>query len=675
MWTFAFLAAAQLTSFDHNSTSLFGSIVAELTRLPITADRVRFHAVAFYAPSCPHCQEFAPAWERVAVRLQQGGGKSGSARPSVGFRLSAINCEGSTATQDLCVAQHIPDVPLIRAWVLTPHADLGKSGKREDGGGAATQAHPLTTLTLPPEELDADTKKYGTEEGAVLAWLLRSCTDEACGVPMPLRAALLAELRQQRQLQQQRAAAAATGAVGAAGLPGSEQYSDHNWNGAVQDDLQLRDAALFPEGGDELASRQADFGTFDNNGDGAVDATELCATWRRLGRNLTRSDCSTIIAAADASHSGTLNMTEFLAVEASAFDGSHSGHRFPELPASAKGGISPLQRLADVTFAVRYMLHHGVFAGTQVLSRARRSALVSWLLLLHRALPFAALRDDLRELLTAIRTDPEMARLAPWRAYLAAWSLGELEYDNKVVDTGYGNKVFHDSSSSQGCGSGRSHSNRFTCSLWVAFHVLAASCDGSKPGGRCPVQPRQIMHGIFLMVKWFFGCRECRDHFLAEYAACAHGRCAIDFGSKEAASRGVALWLWKAHNSVTLRLATQHRSNQHVRWRPDPLLRNLAFPSQAHCSSCWGSARHIGHRWDHKATHAFLRATYWDAAWDNDDNLGSSSSRTTAAAAVFSWSAAFMCAAAAVWKLLTLRLPKKRHTWLDASAFEHKHVT
>lgn len=329
------LVVAQLTSFDRNATSLYadsGSSVTELTRLPTAADGVHFHVVCFYAPSCPHCQAFAPSWKRLAKRLQ-----SNSNEPPK-FRLSAINCEGSDVTQDLCIRQIIPDVPLIRAWVLPA------------GDGVSDE---LTTLTLTPEALDASVKVYGTEESAVMSWLLQSCT--SC-VTAAQREALQAELQQQR------------------GAAKEHQRVDHNWNGAEQDDLVLHDAALVD--GEELERQRADFNVFDINGDGAISDAELCATWRRLGRNLTMTDCATIIAAADASHSATLDLTEFLAVGASGEPGSHSGHRFP----ASEERVSPHERLADVTFAVNYVMHHGVFAGAQMLPRARKSALVAWLL-------------------------------------------------------------------------------------------------------------------------------------------------------------------------------------------------------------------------------------------------------------------------------------------------------
>jgi thiol-disulfide isomerase/thioredoxin len=603
------LALAQLTSFDHNVTSLYagsGSVVAELTHLPTAEDGDGVHVVCFYASSCPHCQTFAPVWKRLAARLVSGG--------ATGIRLSAVNCEGSTATQDLCIGQKIPDVPLMRAWVFASPAPA--------------------IVTLQPEELSAaaSANAHNGEECAVLDWLLAHFSDH---FPGPLVEALRADLRRQQQVASARR---------------QDVLMDHNWNGAEQGDLELHDAQLVA-GNAQLV---ADFDAFDRNGDAAITGAELCAAWHKLGRNLTMADCATIIAAADASHSGTLDFNEFLAVEASGLHGSHNHHRFPILEES----VSPHERLADVTFAINYAMHHGVFAGAHVLSRPRRQALIAWLLVLAQILPYASLREDVRKLLSAVRAQPQLAQLEHWREYLSKWSLGGHRYHGEQFDV----KVSY---SSRGCGGGRSHSNRFTCSLWVCFHMLAASC-APEQGGHCPVHPRQIMHGIFLMVKWFFGCRECRDHFLAEYHACEHGRCDIDFDDPVVSSRGIVIWLWKAHNSVTLRLATQHRQNRHVNWRPDPLLRNLAFPSQAHCNLCWGAARHIGNRWNHNATHHFLRATYWDSAWDSesDASIASPSSRLFCALSVLG------CLFATVGGKLT---PGSQFFWRDNALNSRTH--
>ena len=88
----AFAAAEEpefITSFDKNTTSLYASFphvrelpsdgVEAVQRLPTGA-----HIVEFYAPSCPHCQEFSHVYARIARRFSLTG---------TSVKFYAVNCE------------------------------------------------------------------------------------------------------------------------------------------------------------------------------------------------------------------------------------------------------------------------------------------------------------------------------------------------------------------------------------------------------------------------------------------------------------------------------------------------------------------------------------------------------------------------------------------------------
>lgn len=47
----------------------------------------------------------------------------------------------------------------------------------------------------------------------------------------------------------------------------------------------------------------------------------------------------------------------------------------------------------------------------------------------------------------------------------------------------------------------------------------------------------------------FFGCADCKEHFLTDFDRCAYGRCDTE--------RPVSLWLWEDHNHVTQRVARE----------------------------------------------------------------------------------------------------------------------
>eukprot|EP00434_Breviolum_minutum_P044422 symbB.v1.2.039675.t1/scaffold6718.1/size16016/1 len=54
-------------------------------------------------------------------------------------------------------------------------------------------------------------------------------------------------------------------------------------------------------------------------------------------------------------------------------------------------------------------------------------------------------------------------------------------------------------------------------------------------------------------VDHFFGCDYCREHFLEAFDGCKLDRCTLAPNDHE----GAALWLWKMHNDVTLRVAKE----------------------------------------------------------------------------------------------------------------------
>lgn len=86
--------------------------------------------------------------------------------------------------------------------------------------------------------------------------------------------------------------------------------------------------------------------------------------------------------------------------------------------------------------------------------------------------------------------------------------------------------------------------NTMTCALWRLFHIFSLGKGGEATG----IEHLTAMEAIHVTVDKFFSCTECRDHFLLHYNQCDFGRC-------EAQSwKDVALWLYRLHNQVTLRV-------------------------------------------------------------------------------------------------------------------------
>lgn len=79
----------------------------------------------------------------------------------------------------------------------------------------------------------------------------------------------------------------------------------------------------------------------------------------------------------------------------------------------------------------------------------------------------------------------------------------------------------------------------YTCSLWRLFHTLTVLATQKSP----EILVLPVIHGY---VKEFFGCSECVSHFTKMVA---------DEGALTITTvRAQALWLWRAHNKVNLRL-------------------------------------------------------------------------------------------------------------------------
>lgn len=145
----------------------------------------------------------------------------------------------------------------------------------------------------------------------------------------------------------------------------------------------------------------------------------------------------------------------------------------------------------------------------------------------------------------------------------------------------------------------------YTCGLWTLFHILTvcvAEAQQSsvhvfhKDGGTKPAQALARIRGF---VNHFFGCADCRSHFLDAFDNCKFGRC--DLRSDD--GPGAVLWLWQQHNAVTRRVAAEDTPPRLV----------LPWPPRGDCHACW--LEENSERWDSSAVYAHLRRTFWRSEW------------------------------------------------------------
>ena len=113
----------------------------------------------------------------------------------------------------------------------------------------------------------------------------------------------------------------------------------------------------------------------------------------------------------------------------------------------------------------------------------------------------------------------------------------------------------------------------YTCGLWSLFHMLTAHSDDDHA--------LADLTTIRSWVENFFGCRECRDHFLAM---------STGIGSSVRTRDDAVLWLWQAHNDVNIRLAGEQEAEERAGiqnlYKYDPAEPKIAWPSLADCPSC-----------------------------------------------------------------------------------------
>ncbi|CAN6451971.1 unnamed protein product [Victoria cruziana] len=120
------------------------------------------------------------------------------------------------------------------------------------------------------------------------------------------------------------------------------------------------------------------------------------------------------------------------------------------------------------------------------------------------------------------------------------------------------------------CRGSRNDTRGFSCGLWLLLHSLSVRVDDSES--------HLAFSTICNFIRNFFICEECRHHF---YAMCS------SVSSPFNTTRDFALWVWKSHNKVNLRL----KQEEEDLGTGDPKFPKRVWPSRLLCPACYGSAR------------------------------------------------------------------------------------
>eukprot|EP00112_Aurelia_sp_Birch-Aquarium-sp1_P021676 Seg5896.1 transcript_id=Seg5896.1/GoldUCD/mRNA.D3Y31 product="Sulfhydryl oxidase 1" protein_id=Seg5896.1/GoldUCD/D3Y31 len=116
------------------------------------------------------------------------------------------------------------------------------------------------------------------------------------------------------------------------------------------------------------------------------------------------------------------------------------------------------------------------------------------------------------------------------------------------------------------CKGSKPHYRGFPCSLWMLFHTMTVHC-GTRP--ESGLTGLDLLRRIRGFIDFFFGCRYCRNHFVAM---------ASNIDSEVKSFDDAILWLWERHNRVNARLASDLST--------DPVHPKIQFPSEEACSEC-----------------------------------------------------------------------------------------
>ncbi|XP_060088592.1 sulfhydryl oxidase 1 [Heteronotia binoei] len=140
-----------------------------------------------------------------------------------------------------------------------------------------------------------------------------------------------------------------------------------------------------------------------------------------------------------------------------------------------------------------------------------------------------------------------------------------------------------------GCQGSKPEYRGFPCSLWTLFHLLTVQEAIQNTRFYAPSEVLPTMRGY---IHYYFGCRECADHFEGMAAESMH---------RVRNKDGAILWLWSRHNRVNARLSGTKSD--------DPRFPKIQWPPQILCWPCQLIIN--GKRmWDERAVLEFFKSHF-----------------------------------------------------------------
>ncbi|GMF23801.1 unnamed protein product [Phytophthora lilii] len=209
-------------------------------------------------------------------------------------------------------------------------------------------------------------------------------------------------------------------------------------------------------------------------------------------------------------------------------------------------------RIQDAASAFVFGLKQGAFMASDVMDDEEFDALKGWLKMVSETFPGAINRKVIRPLYEKVK-EKELLDFDTWDAIVKEWQEGSVAAfkaeearfdftDVKVPEWQRMNDLF------LGQGATYRACALYTCGQWNMFHML--SLNPPETGARSSELMVSVVASIRRFMKHFFGCVNCRDHFLKENTVETVKKI------KDAEDKPLALrrWLWEQHNSVNKRL-------------------------------------------------------------------------------------------------------------------------
>ncbi|KAL4095449.1 hypothetical protein PRIC1_008823 [Phytophthora ramorum] len=210
------------------------------------------------------------------------------------------------------------------------------------------------------------------------------------------------------------------------------------------------------------------------------------------------------------------------------------------------------KRLYDAGIAAVSTFQNGFFMGSNVLEGERYEAALMWVEALVAAFPLEKNREVLAVLAELMKTSNHWNH-ADWKILMSKWKEVAREKTFPV-------NLFASSEDKRWA-----YCKTYTCGLWTLFHSITVS-DVKKTSTVEPWKPSRVMVAIRLYVKNFFGCEECREHFMLSNPESIIDELAV---SDSKGPHAVVMWIWKMHNTV------------------NKVLKKEQWPSNRECPICY----------------------------------------------------------------------------------------